>query len=430
MPTAEVLSQGDEVVTGQIVDTNAAWLAERLTDLGFTIVRHVGVGDRLPDLVAAYRAIGERSDLCISTGGLGPTDDDLTAGAIAEAFDRPLELDEVALEQIKERYASYRRPMPAVNERQAWLPQGSTRLDNAWGTAPGFALQGGNAWFACLPGVPSEMRNMFEAQVRPWLHERFALRPSRLVTLRCIGVGESDLQQALGEWKPEAVLSFRTKLPENHLKLRFEPGASDAVVHATVNEALERVGNWVFTIEGSADDVPGFDTGGGSLVEVVGRRLAELGHTLAVAESCTGGRIAAACTSIPGASGWFLEGAVTYSNAAKVRRLGVSEAQLTEHGAVSEPVARSMAAGIREHAGTTWGIGVTGIAGPGGGSPGKPVGTVHVAVDGPAGFKLQSPAQSSVESTHRLLRLPGGRERVQQLSVAAALELLRQRLLR
>ena len=417
MPTAEVFSQGDEVVTGQITDTNAAWLAERLTELGFTIVRHVGVGDRLPDLVHSFREIGERTDLCVCTGGLGPTDDDLTAMAVAEAFERPLGLDAEALDQLKQRFASFGRPMAAVNERQAWLPEGATRLDNAWGTAPGFSFVGGKARFVCLPGVPREMRAMFEAKVLPLLHEHFALRPARLVTLRCVGVGESDLQQALGDWKaPGVIISFRTKLPENHLKLRFAPEVSSSAVITAVEAVLQRVGEWVFTVEGLTGPVPGRDTGGGAHHEVIGRLLAARGETLALAESCTGGRIAAACTSIPGSSGWFLEGAVTYSNAAKVRVLGVPEALIAEHGAVSEPIAIRMAQGVRERSGATWGIGVTGIAGPGGGSAEKPVGTVHVAVDGPGG------------PMHRLLRLPGDRNLIQQLAVAGALELLRRRL--
>lgn len=424
MPTAEVMSQGDEVVTGQITDTNAAWLAERLTDLGFTIVHHIGVGDRLDDLVSAFRAVSDRSDLCVCTGGLGPTDDDLTGRATATAFERPLELDEEALAQLEARYASLGRPMAAVNERQAWLPAGATRLDNDWGTAPGFALSIERpaprepSLLACLPGVPREMRSMFDARVLPLLHERFALQPARLVILRCVGVGESDLQQALGDWQPSrAVISFRTKLPENHIKLRFSPDVAPAAVLTTVEEALDRVGKWVYTVQGAPGTIPGFDTGGGSHHEVVGRLLGARGHTLAVAESCTGGRIASACTEIPGSSTWFLEGAVTYSNAAKTRVLGVPGAAISEHGAVSEPVALAMAEGMREAANATWGIGVTGVAGPGGGTPDKPVGTVHIAVDGPGG------------ATHRRLRLPGDRNLVQRLSAAAALELLRRRLL-
>jgi nicotinamide-nucleotide amidase len=419
MPTAEILSQGDEVVTGQIADTNAAWLATQLTELGFTVTRHTTVGDRLGDLVAVLGDIAARCDLCIGTGGLGPTDDDLTAQAVAEAFDLPLQLDAQALEQIQARYAAHGREMPEVNRKQALLPTGSERLDNEWGTAPGFAVEAGSAWLAFVPGVPREMRAMWSERLLPRIRERFEVAPGRLVTLRTVGIGESNLQQAIGPFShDDVVLSYRTRLPENHLKLRFAPGTSDARVRHVVTGLVEVVGRWLFTVEGlPGEALPGIDCAGGSHAEVVGRALLARGHTLATAESCTGGRIGAVLTGIPGASTWFLEGVISYSNAAKVRLLGVSEAVLAEHGAVSEPVARQMAEGVRTRAGTTWGIGVTGIAGPGGGTPDKPVGTVHVAVAGPDAVH------------HRALRLPGDRDRVQQLSVAAALELLRRNLL-
>lgn len=428
MPVAEILSQGDEVVTGQIADTNAAWLSERLTDLGFQVQRHTTVGDRKDDLVAAFNEISLRCDLCLCTGGLGPTDDDLTAPSVAVAFNRPLALDPIALEQIEERFRSFGRPMAPVNRRQAHLPSGSERLDNDWGTAPGFAFEAGRAYFACMPGVPREMREIFAHRVLPRLQQRFDLKPGRLVTLRTLGVGESDLQQALGAeaeggWSsPGVVLGFRTKLPENHIKLRFSPDLPPSSVAPIVSEVLARVGRWVYTVEGLPEEAApeisalGYDTLGGTPAEVVGRSLVSRGETLSLAESCTGGLIAAACTAIPGASQWLLEGVVSYSNAAKVRLLGVSESDLAAFGAVSEPVARAMAEGVRARSGSTWSIAVTGIAGPSGGSEQKPVGTVHIATQGPSG------------THHRALRLPGDRSRIQTLTVAAALEMLRRQL--
>jgi nicotinamide-nucleotide amidase len=440
VPLAEILSQGDEVVTGQTVDSNAAWLSERLTEQGFRVSRHTTVGDRMDDLVAAFTEIGARADLCVCTGGLGPTDDDLTAEAVARAFDRPLALDEVALGQIEDRFRSFGRVMAPVNRKQALLPSGSLRLENSWGTAPGFALVGGRCFFACMPGVPREMFRMFEVRVLPVITPRFELQPGRRVTLRTFGIGESDLQQAMGAWSaPGVTIGYRTMmpgremsghlLPENQLKLWFEASVGDEELVARVAEVRERVGRWTFTIEGlpalpqraPSGEVGPFgeiDTVGGTLAAVVGRLLAARGETLAVAESCTGGRVAAACTGIPGASDWFLEGVVAYANATKVRQLGVAESAITEHGAVSEPVARAMAEGLRARAGSTWGIGVTGIAGPGGALPDKPVGTVHVAVSGPHGTE------------HRALRLPGERDRVQSQAVAAALDLLRRELSR
>jgi nicotinamide-nucleotide amidase len=428
MPTAEILSTGDEVVTGQTLDTNAAWLAEQLTDLGFDVPRHTTVGDRVQDLVAVLRDISRRCDVCVVTGGLGPTDDDLTAPAVSEAFGWPLALDPEALAQIEERFRQFGRKMAPINRKQAMLPEGSARLDNDWGTAPGFAFDaatarsaeagGGRAFVACLPGVPREMRELFAHRVLPELRGRFSLRPGRLVTVRTIGVGESDLQEALGDWRAEGVVvGFRTQLPENHVKLRFSAEVPDEVLVHRVQTVLARVGRWAFTIEGLPQPIEGYDCGGGRPAAVVGRLLLARGQTLALAESCTGGRIAAACTAVPGASAWLLEGLVTYSNAAKVRLLGVSEADLEAQGAVSEVVARAMAAGARRASGADWAVAVTGIAGPGGGTADKPVGTVHVAVAGPDGLAL-----------HRLLRLPGDRDRIQSLTVVAALELLRRQL--
>ncbi len=436
-PRVELFSQGDEVVTGQVADTNAAWLATQLTELGFDVVRHHAVGDRMADLVEAFRQVEARADaahaatglptLCICTGGLGPTADDLTAMAVAEAFGRPQQLDEVALAAIEARYASFGRRMPEVNRRQAMLPGGVERVDNEHGTAPGFAFDQGACWFVCLPGVPREMKAMFHEQLRPRFPAHFQLPEARLVTFRTTGIGESNLQEAIGPFEePGAVLSYRTKLPENHIKLRFTPECSAERAQAIVRHIAAAIQRWTFTVEGLAavglsGEELGLHAGGGSLVEVVGQHLLERGYSLAVAESCTGGQLSAACTSMPGASNWFLEGRITYSNAAKVAQLGVSEATLAEHGAVSEPVARQMAEGVRARSGATFGISTTGIAGPGGGTPDKPVGTVHVAIS--------YPTPEGVGVLHRRLRLPGDRARVQALTVGATLEMLRRQLL-
>ncbi|MEZ4317105.1 MAG: CinA family nicotinamide mononucleotide deamidase-related protein [Myxococcota bacterium] len=419
MPVVEILSQGDEVVTGQVADTNAAWLATRLTELGFLVVRHTSVGDRMGDLVALFSEVASRCDVALCTGGLGPTEDDLTAEAIAQAFSMPLELDEAALVDLKGKYARFGRPMPAINEKQCWLPRGSLRIDNDWGTAPAFAVSAGRAWMAFMPGVPREMRSIFDERIVPELARRFSLAPDRLITFRTTGVGESNLQEAMGpDWmagEPGLVVSFRTKLPENHIKLRLAATVSAEREGELVRDLAGRIGRSLFAIEGltAPIELPGVDPEGGDLVAVLARRLARRGETLACAESCTGGRVASLCTGIPGSSAWFLEGAVTYSNATKVRMLGVSEATLAEHGAVSEPVARQMAEGIRARSGATWGVATTGIAGPDGGSEAKPVGTVHIALAGPNGTE------------HRLVRFGGDRQRIQALAAASALDLLR-----
>lgn len=412
---AVLLSQGDEVVTGQIVDTNAAWIADRLTALGVDVVAHHTVGDRLDDLIAWFRQAAGRADVVISTGGLGPTQDDLTAEAVGRAFGRPLHLDAEALAHVEALYARFGRPMPEANRKQAMLPEGCTPLPNARGTATGFAVEAEGAWIACLPGVPHEMRAMVRDQVEPALHARAALAPSRLIVLRTAGAGESLLQDRIGAFShPRVVLAFRTAIDENQIKLRVPPGLPDAEVDALVLDLLERIGSPVFAVDGWTD--PRGRLGGGSLVEDVARRLTAAGHTLAVAESCTGGRIAAACTGLPGSSAWFQAGFVTYANEAKARDLSVPEAVLAAHGAVSEPVARAMAEGARDRAGTTFALATTGIAGPGGATPTKPVGLVHLALATPAG------------TLHREGRFGGDRHRVQALACAAALDLLRRHL--
>lgn len=412
MPDAEILSQGDEVATGQIADTNAAWLAERLTDLGFVVRRHTVVGDRPEDIQRALLEIATRAEVCIGTGGLGPTDDDHTARAVAAAFARPLEFDDEAMRQIESMYARFRRPMPEINRRQAWLPGGADRLDNAWGTAPGFAVHHDRCAFFFLPGVPREMKPMFEERVTPRLVSSFTLRPGRLVTLRTTGIGESEMQARVGALDASGVVvGTRTVLPENHLKLRFDADVADARVEQIVDDVAQRIGSPVFAIEG----LPPRHLGG-SLVEVIARQLLAQGATLATAESCTGGRIAAECTSIAGSSAWFLEGMVAYANAAKFRALGVSAADLESHGAVSEIVARQMAEGIRRVSGSTYGLATTGIAGPSGGTPEKPVGTVHLALSTPQGTE------------HRLCHFGGDRPRIQALATGAALDLLRRAL--
>ena len=416
MHTAIVLSQGDEVITGQTLDTNATWLSERLVDLGLDVVRRVTVGDRLPDIAAELTLAARRADVVVCTGGLGPTDDDLTALACAEAFDRPLALDAVALAHIEAMYAAWGREMPASNRKQALLPHGADRLPNPVGTAPGFAFPAHGALVACLPGVPREMVRMWEDQVRPRIVARLGLHPGRLVVLRTTGVGESALQDRIGPAQAFAerglVLGYRTMTGENQVKLRAGPNVPEAVVEAAAHDLVAAIGSPVFAVEGL--DHP--ELPAGDLPTVVGAALSARGATLAVAESCTGGRVASLVTSVAGSSAWFTEGVVTYANAAKVARLGVPAALLGSHGAVSEPVARAMAEGVRAAAGTTYGLATTGVAGPGGGTEARPVGTVHLALAHPHGTE------------HRLVRLGGDRGRVQALAAHAALDLLRRHL--
>lgn len=287
---AEIFSQGDEVVTGQITDTNAAWLAQRLQHLGFDILRHSTVGDRLERLVGLLREIACRADCCVCTGGLGPTVDDLTAEAVALAFERPLGLDRDALAQIERYFDRRGYPMPATNTKQAMVPNASQRLDNLCGTAPGFTLQQGRCFFAFLPGVPAEMKAMFTQQVEPRLAARFRLRPTRLIILRTIGLGESTLQQRLeGLELPASVrLGFRAAVPENEVKFLFPPDFPVAEASALVDQASRLLGDAVVSIDGVG--LPG-----GNLAAVIGRMLLSRSATLAAAETASAGQLAWQC---------------------------------------------------------------------------------------------------------------------------------------
>ena len=405
-PRAVLLSQGDEVVTGQTVDTNAAWLAERLTDLGFDVVLKMAVGDRREALVEALQRCFAAGDVLVGTGGLGPTQDDLTSEAVARVLGCELALDQGSLDHITALYAAFGRTMAPSNEKQAWLPTAAAALRNDWGTAPGILAEHDGAIGFFVPGVPREMRSFWSHRIEPRLRERFSLSGERLRTLRCLGIHESRLASLLGDFTEVEgmVLGFRTKLPENQVKLRFAPTVDAAREQELVDAIRGRIGRSVFGIDS------------GPVEAVIGELLVDAGETVATAESCTGGGLSAALTSVPGASRYFLEGSCVYADEAKVRTCGVDPAILQAHGAVSEPVAIQLAQGIRERAGSTYGLGTTGIAGPGGGTAEKPVGTVHIAVATPSGVH------------HRALRLAGSRERIVQLTVGSALDLFRRHL--
>lgn len=401
MPDAVILAQGDELMIGQTVDTNTNWLAGRLWALGVPVRRSITAPDEQDEIVAVLRQACELGQIVVSTGGLGPTSDDWTARAAAEAFDMPLDENAEALAQVQARYAAWGRPVGPASRKQALIPRGARVLENRWGTAPGFAIDrpGASLWF--MPGVPREMKPMFAEVIEPDIRSRFALSPPRLSILRTTGLPESELAERLGSLSaPGLTVGYRAMTGEVQIKLRFGPEISEDQREALLAETRGRLGPSIFGIDS------------GDLSEVLGGMLAERGETIATAESCTAGRIAQWLASVPGASRYLLEGSVVYSNEAKTRTCQVSPDDLAAYGAVSEPVARQLAEGIRQRAGATWGIGVTGVAGPGGGTPEKPVGTVYVSVAGPGVSEV------------RRLKLAGDRDRIQALSAAAALSLL------
>ncbi|MFT4974852.1 MAG: nicotinamide-nucleotide amidase [Myxococcota bacterium] len=406
MIDAVIVSQGDELTTGQIADTNSSWIAGKLWEIGVRTRQVLTVPDDPGDLVAAFQRADALGDVVICTGGLGPTCDDLTAEAIASAFGQPLSERAEALAQIEARFAAWGRHMSPTNTKQAQLPAQARVLENRRGTAPGFAVDtptGGTTY--CLPGVPHEMRAMITELVLPDVIARHALQPP---VTRQVGVvmAESRLEEALADVDlGSAELGFRAAISGNLVKLRFPAG--------TPSGDADGVAAAVFAALGEA----AYSDGEPDIAAVIGRLLRERGETIAVAESCTGGQLTARIAATPGCSAYLLEGIVAYSNATKVRCCGVSEKTMAAYGAVSEAVARQLAAGIRERAGADWGLGVTGIAGPDGGSEAKPVGTVHIAVSGPGGV-----------TAHLHTRLPGDRARITARAATTALLLLYQTL--
>ena len=297
-PKLEIFSQGEEIVTGQTVDTNASWLSQQAVQLGFTVVRHTAVGDKLEDLIQLLTDIAARADCCICTGGLGPTSDDLTAEAVALAFHRPLALDGFAFTQMQQFFANRNKIMPESNHKQAMLPQHAERIDNEWGTAPGFALQQGRCWFVFLPGVPSEMRSMFLEKIRPGINQRFSLKPSKLITLRTIGIGESDIQERIKLLQvPERVqLGFRADSDEVQVKLLFPFDYPHSAISNLLSEMIKKLGSYVFTIDGYSEVT-------GDLVFVVDELMIRAQHKLALIETASQGLIAAKLLGSP----WLLE---------------------------------------------------------------------------------------------------------------------------
>ena len=401
----EILATGDELLTGQVVDTNSPWLMDRLWDLGVMVRRKVLVGDDRDDLDAALRDATARADVVVMCGGLGPTEDDLTAERVAAVAGVPLVLDEPSLRTIEERFRRFGRPMTPNNVKQARVPRGAEVIANRHGTAPGFAATVGRALVVCLPGPPPEFRGLCEEWLLPRIAARTGETPAaRLVKLFAVPESHADhaMRPVMDDPANAGVrFGFRAHWPEIHVK--WSVAGPDAPARA------DRILAAVRGIFGDAILGEGKD----ELAAVVVARLAARGERVALAESCTGGLVAELLTRVSGSSKVFDLGVVAYANAMKERILGVPAADLAGQGAVSEPVARALAEGARRTAGATWGIGITGIAGPTGGTPEKPVGTVHVALAGPEG----------TTAVARLYR--GDRDRIRRIAAYEALNLLR-----
>ncbi len=418
--SAEILCVGTELLLGNITNGNARWLAEQLAALGIPHHRQTVVGDNRARLRAAVREAASRCRVLITTGGLGPTPDDLTTATLAAAFDTPLVEHPEIWAEIQARIRARGRVCSPSNRQQAFLPQGAQVLPNPTGTAPGMiwtppAGAGIQPGFTVLtfPGVPSEMEAMWRATAEPWLRATglaegvFASR-----MLRFWGVAESTLADQVAdllEWDNPTLAPYAGA---GEVKLRLTARAAsraeaEAMLVPLEAEIRSRTGTACFGV----DDA--------SLASVVLEQLRRRGETLAVAESCTGGGLGATLAAVPGASDVFLGGVIAYANAVKQGLLGVPAALLESHGAVSDPVATAMAEGARRATGATWAIAVTGIAGPGGGSAEKPVGLVHLAIAGPDGCRSEGVRFGSSR----------GRAWIQRLTAGEALHRLRSRLL-
>ena len=411
MLTAEIIAIGSELLTPQKTDTNSLWLTEKLNDIGIEVMLKTIVGDDEVRLEEVIRDALKRSDLVVTSGGLGPTEDDVSRQVSARAIDRELVYHEEIEQQLRERFRSWGREMPEINKRQAYVIDGADVLANPSGSAVGMLVGIGNKVLAVLPGPPKEMRPMFLDHVLPRLTKSAGnLRVTRRV-VKVSGLGESAVDEATSPiYKAyenvQTSILFNKSEVEVHLAVRSTDAAKADVVLAQITEKIvEKLGKAVFS------------TTNESMEEVVGRLLIQRGETVAVAESCTGGLIGMRLTDVAGSSAYFREGAITYSNEAKIARLKVSEGTIANFGAVSVETAEAMAIGIRQSAGTDHAISVTGIAGPDGGTEDKPVGTVCVGYAGRDGTKATR------------MVLPGDRYLIRWRSSQAALDYLRRKLL-
>jgi nicotinamide-nucleotide amidase len=411
MLSAEIIAIGSELLSPNRSDTNSLWLTDQLNRIGLDVKLKTIVGDDDARLEEVVKDAVKRSRVVITTGGLGPTEDDITRKVVARALGRRLSLDENVLEEIRRRFQSFGVNMPERNARQAMVIDGAEFLPNPNGTAPGLYLEEKECSIALLPGPPREMKPMFENHVLSRIGKlagetRFATR-----LLRVTGMGESAVDEKISPIymkyeNPQTTILFNSTEIEIHLRAhgRTEQDA-DALLDDLSLKIEKALGNSVFSF------------GGETMEEVIGRRLSMTDFTLAVAESCTGGLIAQRLTSIPGSSKYFLEGVVTYSNESKTRLLGVDKKVIKEFGAVSQQVARDMARGVRHKAKTDFGLAVTGVAGPGGGTEEKPIGLVYIAL------------ADDAHTEHKRFVIPGDRELIRWRASQAALDMLRRRLI-
>ncbi len=409
--SAEIVTIGTEMLLGDLVDTNTAWISQRLAALGVSMYRHTTVGDNTDRIIGALRDASSRADLVVTTGGLGPTSDDLTNACIGTLTGRPMVEYPEARRHIDEKFAKFGREPTQSNYKQALFPEGTELIPNPLGTAPGALVEWEGTLFTTLPGVPAEMKRMFEETLEPLIRER---SDGSIVskTLHFAGIGESALAERVQDFLDASDPTVAPLAGQGRVRLRITTRAATeeealGKIRPVEEEILDRLGEYFF---GEDEE---------TLESSVGRLLAERGATVALAESCTGGLISKRLTDVAGSSAYFVEGFVTYSNASKTRLLGVPEETIAGHGAVSEPVARAMAEGARRTSGADYGLSVTGVAGPGGGTDEKPVGLVYVGV---------ADAEGATAEKLDLRAWARSRSSIRERSANRALDLLRLRI--
>jgi nicotinamide-nucleotide amidase len=402
---ASIIAIGSEMLGPTRVDTNSLKVTAAFESFGIGVIRKSVVGDTRGELVDEIRYSLAHADILVTSGGLGPTEDDMTREALAEALGLEMEVDGEIVDRLEKRFAARGWKMPEVNKRQANVFIGQTTLTNERGTAPGFHIEQAGRHIWVFPGVPHELEWMVATYLTPWLASITAGQSRFRRVLKIAGMTESGVEERLKPYytaHPEPLTILATSgQTELHLAADGAEAEALALIAALEAELRELFGDKIF---GADDD---------TLEGIVGRILTERGETVATAESCTGGLLASRITDVAGSSVYFMGGAVCYTAAAKTALAGVDPALIAENGEVSEPVAIALARGARERFGTTYGIGVTGIAGPGGGTPEKPVGTVHIAVAGPDTHK------------HRKMLWPIERSLFKRITTQSALDLLR-----
>jgi len=370
---AEIVTIGDEILYGQITDTNSQWMSVELDKIGIKVIRKSSVGDDEIEILTILSEAEKRADIILITGGLGPTNDDITKKTIAKHFNCGLILNQEALKEVSDFFQKRGRELTEVNKQQAYLPEKATYVPNKWGTAPGMWLENGTKVFVSMPGVPFEMKGLMTHEIIPRLKSKFHCPVIYHKVIKTAGIGESFLAEKIKSWEEnlpdEMKLAY---LPGfDGVKLRITSlGKDEATLISKTNQELEKLkelaGSYIY---GYDDDTMG---------SAIGRLLKEKKHTIATAESCTGGYVSHLITLVPGSSAYFMGGVVAYDNRIKMEILGVKEETLREHGAVSEETVKEMAEGVRKKFKTSVGIASTGIAGPDGGTEEKPVGTVWI----------------------------------------------------